>query len=55
MVWTAQRLDPVRSRRRIQLLAELAGAKAVREGEQPRRGRPERIRELIANRRRSAN
>lgn len=55
MAWTQQRLDPERSRRRLQLLAELAGAKAVREREHPRRVRVDRLRELIATRRRLAN
>jgi hypothetical protein len=55
MAWTAHRLDPDRSRRRLQLLAELAGAKSVRDREQPRRVRVDRLRELIATRRRLAN
>jgi hypothetical protein len=55
MAWTEQRLDPERSRRRLQLLAELAGAKSVREREHPRRARVDRLRELIDNRRRLAN
>ncbi|WP_170208616.1 hypothetical protein [Micromonospora pisi] len=54
MAWTEQRLDPERSRRRLQLLAELAGAKSVRERTQPRRVRVDRLRELIASRRRLA-
>ncbi|MEV0392297.1 hypothetical protein [Polymorphospora rubra] len=54
MAWTVQRLDPDRSRRRLQLLAELAGAKAVRERELPRQVRGDRLRELIATRRRLA-
>jgi hypothetical protein len=49
-----QRLDPERRRRRLQLLAELAGAKSVRERVRPRRERGDRIRELIATRRRLA-
>ncbi|WP_139307151.1 hypothetical protein [Micromonospora pattaloongensis] len=55
MVWTAQRLDPVRSRRRMELLAEIAGARAARETQQPRRKRGVRLRGLIATRRRLAN
>lgn len=55
MVWTPQRLDPERSRRRLQLLAELAGAKSVREREHPRRRRRDQLRELIATRRRLAS
>ncbi|MDG4791200.1 hypothetical protein O7626_35780 [Micromonospora sp. WMMD1102] len=55
MAWTEHRLDPERSRRRLQLLAELAGAKSVREREHPRRARVDRLRELIATRRRLAN
>jgi len=55
MGWKVQRLDPERSRRRLQVLAEFAGAKAARERTQPRRLQGERIRELIATRRRLAN
>ncbi len=47
-----QRLDPDRRRRRLQLLAELADAKALRDRVQPRRARTEQLRELIAYRRR---
>ncbi|MEV4758858.1 hypothetical protein AB0J86_27695 [Micromonospora sp. NPDC049559] len=54
MAWTEQRLDPERSRRRLQLLAELAGAKAVRARERPRRLRYDQLRELIDTRRRRA-
>ncbi|WP_281895867.1 hypothetical protein [Phytohabitans aurantiacus] len=54
MVWTVQRLDPDRSRRRLQLLAELASAKSVRDRERPRQQHDERLRELIAMRRRLA-
>jgi len=54
MATTPQRLDPERRRRRLQLLAALADAKAARERSQPRRLRGARIRELIANRRRFA-
>ena len=49
-----QRLDPDRRRRRLQLIAELSGAKAVRERSEPRRLRADRLRELIAVRRRIA-
>ncbi|WP_189049914.1 hypothetical protein [Micromonospora sonchi] len=54
MAWTTSRLDPDRSRRRLQLLAQLADARAVRERERPRRARTERLRQLIATRRRLA-
>ncbi|MFC8846511.1 MULTISPECIES: hypothetical protein [unclassified Micromonospora] len=52
MAWTTPRLDPERSRRRLQILAELAGARAGRERERPQRARTERLRQLIATRRR---
>ncbi|MDO3687344.1 hypothetical protein [Micromonospora sp. C28ISP2-4] len=53
MAWTTPpRLDPERSRRRLQLLAELAGARAVQQRQRPQRARTERLRELIATRRR---
>ncbi|GIF25200.1 hypothetical protein Ate02nite_79300 [Paractinoplanes tereljensis] len=48
------RLDPDRRRRRLELLAALADAKA-RESAQPQRLRGARLRELIASRRRLAN
>ncbi|GAA4578709.1 hypothetical protein GCM10023176_55150 [Micromonospora coerulea] len=54
MAWTTPRLDPERSRRRLQLLAELAGARSVRQRQRPQRVRTERLRELIATRRRIA-
>ncbi|MGC5029330.1 hypothetical protein [Micromonospora sp. DT229] len=54
MAWTTPRLDPDRSRRRLQLLAQLADARTVRERERPPRVRTERLRELIATRRRLA-
>ncbi|WP_433388518.1 hypothetical protein [Micromonospora sp. KLBMP9576] len=54
MAWTVPRLDPERNRRRQQLLAELAGARAVRQRVRPHRVRSERLRELIATRRRVA-
>ncbi len=47
-----QRLDPERRRRRLQLLAELSDAKALRDRVQPRRGQVDRLRDLIATRRR---
>ena len=52
MALNLQRLDPDRRRRRLQLLAELADAKSVRDRVQPRRMRADRLRELIASRRR---
>jgi hypothetical protein len=55
MVLKLERLDPDRRRRRLQLLAELADAKALRDRVQPRRMRNDRLRELIASRRRLAN
>jgi len=55
MGWTVQRLDPERTRRRLQILAKLAGARAVREREHPRRVRQDELRQLIATRRRLAN
>ncbi len=51
MVWTVQRLDPDRSRRRLQLLAALADAKSARDHAHPERLRGARLRELIATRR----
>ncbi|MGN9778652.1 hypothetical protein ACTMS0_23230 [Micromonospora sp. H33] len=54
MAWTTPRLDPERSRRRLQLLAELAGARAVRQRKRPQRLRSERLKQLIATRRRVA-
>jgi hypothetical protein len=54
MAWTVQRLDPDRTRRRLQILAELAGARAVRDHEHPRRIREDQLRQLIAYRRRLA-
>jgi hypothetical protein len=52
MVLKLQRLDPDRRRRRLQLLAELADAKALRDRVQPRRLLTDQLRELIASRRR---
>jgi hypothetical protein len=49
-----ERLDPERRRRRIQLLAELAEARALRNRVAPRRARHERQRDFITNRRRMA-
>ncbi|WP_410814756.1 hypothetical protein [Micromonospora sp. 067-2] len=54
MAWNTSRQDPDRSRRRLQLLAELAGARAVRQRNRPQRLRSERLRQLIATRRRVA-
>ncbi|MGC9669100.1 hypothetical protein ACNTMW_21405 [Planosporangium sp. 12N6] len=54
MALTLQRLDPDRRRRRLRLLAELADAKALRDRVQPRGARTDRLRELIARRRRLA-
>ncbi|MFC7550979.1 hypothetical protein [Plantactinospora sp. GCM10030261] len=48
------RLDPDRSRRRMQLLAEIAGAKRIRDRDRPPGARVERLQELIATRRRLA-
>jgi hypothetical protein len=48
------RLDPERRRRRLQLLAELAEAQALRDRVAPRRARQDRVREIIVHRRRSA-
>lgn len=47
-----ERLDPDRRRRRIQLLAELAEARALRTRVAPRRARLERMRDFITTRRR---
>jgi hypothetical protein len=55
MAWTLERLDPDRRRRRLQLLAELADAKLVRDRVQLRRLQGDRLRELIATRRRLAS
>jgi hypothetical protein len=52
MALKLQRLDPDRRRRRLRLLAELADAKAFRDRVQPRRVQVDRLRELIASRRR---
>jgi len=54
MAPSTPRLDPDRRRRRLELLAALADAKA-REAAQPQRLRGARLRELIAVRRRLAN
>jgi hypothetical protein len=48
------RLDPERRRRRIQVLAELAEAHALRDRLTTRRARLGRVRELVVNRRRMA-
>ncbi|NJC66815.1 hypothetical protein HC028_20215 [Planosporangium flavigriseum] len=52
MALTLQRLDPDRRRRRLRLLAALADAKAVRDPVPPRRVRADRLRQLVARRRR---
>jgi hypothetical protein len=54
MALDLQQLDPDRWQRRLRLLAELADAKAVRARVSPRRLRADRLRELIATRRRLA-
>jgi hypothetical protein len=54
MALKLQRLDPDRRRRRLRLLAERADAKALRDRVQPRRVQADRLRELIASRRRHA-
>jgi hypothetical protein len=53
MAQTLQWLDPDRRRRRLRLLAEIAGAKAERERLAPHRPTVDQIRELIATRRRT--
>ena len=55
MALKLQRLDPDRRRRRLALLAELADAKSLRDRLHPRRLRADRLRELIATRRRLAD
>jgi hypothetical protein len=54
MAWTTAQLDPERSRRRLQLIAELTGARTVRRRDRPQRARTEQLRQLIATRRRIA-
>jgi hypothetical protein len=54
MAVNLRRLDPDRRRRRLHLLAELAGAKTVRERVKIRRTRVDRLKDLIAHRRRLA-
>jgi hypothetical protein len=54
MAQILQRLDPDRRRRRLRLLAEIADAKAVRDRLVPRRANVDRVRDLIATRRRRA-
>jgi len=49
-----ERLDPERRRRRLQLLAERAEARALRDRVAPRRARMERLRDFIKHRRRMA-
>jgi len=57
MAPSPQRLesDPERRRRRLELLAALANAKAARQTARPRRLNGPRLRELIAVRRRLVN
>jgi hypothetical protein len=54
MALNLQRLDPERRRKRLAVLAELADAKALRDRVPPQRLRTDRLRELIATRRRLA-
>jgi len=54
MALNLQLLDPDRRRRRLQLLAKLADAKATRDTASPRPGQADRVREIIALRRRLA-
>jgi hypothetical protein len=54
MALRLQRLDPERHRKRLALLAERSGAKTGREGLDPRRIQADRIREIVATRRRLA-
>jgi hypothetical protein len=55
MALRLQRLDPERRRKRLALLAKRSGAKTLREGVVvPGRIQADRIRELIATRRRLA-
>lgn len=50
--WAPARLDPERYRRRLQLLAELAEAQSLRDRVAPRRARVDRLREIVAQRKR---
>jgi hypothetical protein len=52
--WSPQRLDPERHRRRVQLLAEMAEAQSLRARVAQRRARVDRLREIIAQRKRIA-
>jgi hypothetical protein len=54
MVAMLQRLDPDRRRRRLRVLAELSGARGMRDRSQAGRVAVEHIRALVATRRRSA-
>jgi hypothetical protein len=54
MALRLERLDPDRRRKRLAILAEVAGAKAVRARVMPRRAEADRLRVLIASRRRLA-
>ncbi|WP_344311036.1 hypothetical protein [Fodinicola feengrottensis] len=49
-----RRLDPERYRRRVQLLAEMAEAQSLRTRVALRRARMDRLREIIAERKRIA-
>jgi hypothetical protein len=53
MALKLRRLDPDRRRRRLAVLAEMADAKALRDRLHPRRIRADRLRDLIASRRRA--
>lgn len=52
MAWTLQRLDEDRRRRRLRLLAELAGSRTARELSTPRPIPAGRVRIVPADRRR---
>lgn len=54
MAFKLQRLDPDRRRKRLAVLAERAGVGAIRGRVVRRRARADRLRELIATRRRLA-
>ena len=54
MALKLQLLDPDRRRRRLQLLARLADAKSTRDTASPRPRQADRLREIIALRRRLA-
>jgi hypothetical protein len=54
MALRLRRLDPERRRKRLALLAELAGTKAWQDRATPRRMQADRLRALIVTRRRLA-